>query len=77
MRKVNAGQSAMETPTEEADIWKAAKLLADRLGTDARAHAANRASELLEIGDHARHALWTEIIRALDRLLPPARGSPD
>jgi len=52
-------------------------LLADRLGADARAHAASRASELLEIGDHARHALWTEIIRARDRLLPPAKGSPD
>ena len=77
MRKANADQSATKTPTEEADIWTAAKLLADRLGADARAHAANRASELLEIGDHARHALWTEIIRALDRLLPPAKGSPD
>jgi hypothetical protein len=63
--------------TEQADIWRAAKLLADRLGTDARAHAANRASELLEIGDRAGHGLWTEIIRALDRLLPPAKGSPD
>jgi hypothetical protein len=63
--------------TEQADIWRAAKLLADRLGTDARAHAANRSRELLEIGDRAGHGLWTEIIRALDRLLPPAKGSPD
>jgi len=77
MRKTNAGQSATETPTEEADIWRAAKLLADRLGADARAHAANRASELLEIGDRAGHALWTDIIHALDRLLSTAKGSPD
>ena len=60
--------------TEVADVWTAAKLLIDRLGVDARAHAANRASELLEIGDRAGHALWTDVIRALDRLLPPAKG---
>jgi hypothetical protein len=63
--------------TEQADIWRAAKLLVDQLGADARAHAANRASELLETGDRASHALWTDIIRALDRLLAPAKGSPD
>jgi hypothetical protein len=63
--------------TEEADIWRAARLLVDRLGADAHAHAADRARELLEIGDRAGHALWTEIIRALDRLLPPVKGSPD
>jgi hypothetical protein len=62
--------------TDEADIWRAAKLLVDRLGADARAHAANRASELLETGDRASHAVWTDIVRALDRLLPP-NGSAD
>ena len=37
----------------------------------------NRASELLETGDRAGHALWAEIIRALDRLVLPPKGSPD
>jgi hypothetical protein len=77
MRKANAGQSATETPTEEADTWRLAQLLVDRLGAEARAHAANRANELLDIGDRAGHALWMEIIRALDRLLSTAKGSPD
>jgi hypothetical protein len=63
--------------TEQADIWRAARLLADRLGADARAHAANRASELLDAGDHAGHTLWTDIMHALERLLPPTRGSSD
>jgi hypothetical protein len=67
----------VDAVTEQADIWKAAQLLVDRLGADARAHAANRASELLEIGDRAGHAVWAEIIGALDRLLPPAKGPPD
>jgi len=49
MRKANAGQSATETPTEEADTWRVAQLLVDRLGAEARAHAANRANELLDI----------------------------
>ena len=61
----------------EADTWRAAQLLVDRLGADAHAHAANRANELLEIGDRAGHALWLDVIRALGRLLPPAKGSPD
>jgi len=63
--------------TEQTDVWRAAKLLVDRLGADARAHAANRANELLEIGDRTGHALWADIIHALDSLLPPAKGSPD
>lgn len=64
--------------TEEDDISQAAKLLVDRLGGDARAHAAIRAGELLKTGDRAGHALWTEIIRAIDHLLPPAaKGSTD
>ena len=56
---------------------QAAKLLVDRLGADARAHAGNRANELLEIGDRTGHAIWTDIVRALDGLLPPPKGSPD
>jgi hypothetical protein len=64
--------------TEEDDIWRAAKLLVDRLGGDARAHAEIRASELLKTEDRISHALWTDIIRAIDHLLPPTpKGSPD
>jgi hypothetical protein len=63
--------------TEQTDAWRAAKLLVDRLGADARAYAENRANELLEIGDRTGHAMWTDIIRALDSLLAPAKGSPD
>lgn len=61
----------------EQDIWRAAQLLVDRLGADARALAARRAHELRETGDTAGHDLWMDIIRALDRLLPAAEGAPD
>jgi hypothetical protein len=54
-----------------------AQLLVDRLGAEARAHAANRANKLLDIGYRAGRALWMEIIRALDRLLSTAKGLPD
>src|SRR6202007_2461985 len=55
-----ASKSGGSGVTEESDIWRAARLLVDRLGADAHAHAADRARELLEIGDRAGHALWTE-----------------
>jgi hypothetical protein len=47
----------------DLDIYRAAKLLIDQHGPDARLNAAGRADLLLEEGDTEGAAVWRAIIR--------------
>jgi len=56
-------------PVNDPDIWRAAKLVVDRHGEEAPIHAAQRADELMAIGDTEGWEVWKRISRAVDELL--------
>jgi hypothetical protein len=60
----------------DRDIFAAAKLMIRRYGDDAAAEAAQRADSLLEEGDALGSAVWANITKAIEELLPKAPG-PD
>ena len=51
-----------------ADIFRAAKLLVDQHGDDAPTRAAERADELLADGDTDGAAVWRAIMGAIEQL---------
>ncbi len=53
----------------DVDIWRAANLLLKRHGRDAAIIAAQRADELLAVGDTDGLAVWKQIVVALLELL--------
>jgi hypothetical protein len=60
---------------DDLDIWRAAKLLIDRHGDEARLVAGLRADEMAEQSDAAGATVW-RLIRAavLELQAPPAEG---
>ena len=62
--------------TDEADIWRAAKLLVDQHGAEAPIHAAMRADELLAEGDVEGQLVWKLILNAAHDLLRARDGDP-
>lgn len=61
---------------DDLDIYRAAKLLVDRHGDDARRHAEERAAELLSAGDQTGHAVWLRIASAVDDLTATEPDGP-
>jgi hypothetical protein len=55
-------------PTADLDIWRAADLLVKRHGEDAAIVAAQRADELLAIGDMEGEIIWKRIAGAVNEL---------
>jgi hypothetical protein len=53
---------------DDADIFRAAKLLIEQHGDDADIRAAERADELLDEGDTEGSALWRRVLEAIDEL---------
>ncbi|MGE0256861.1 MAG: hypothetical protein AB7N54_19555 [Alphaproteobacteria bacterium] len=62
--------------TDELDIWRAAKLLVDRHGSEAPIHAGMRADELLNEGDVEGQRIWLRIVKAIDELLRTRGDDP-
>jgi hypothetical protein len=52
----------------DLDIYRAAKLLVDQHGADARTRAAELASALLDEGDTEGDVIWRSIMAAIDEL---------
>jgi hypothetical protein len=52
----------------DLDIYRAAKLLIDQHGEDAPIRVAERADELLEVGDFEGAAIWRAILDAVEEL---------
>lgn len=78
-RFLHAG-TAPEQPgrivTDDIDIWRAAKLLVDRHGTEAAIHAAMRADTLLDEGDVEGQRIWLRIVKAIEELLRTRGDDP-
>ncbi len=55
--------------TTRMDIWRAAKLLVDQHGADAKARTVQRLGEMLTAGDMEAHAVWLRILDAVEELL--------
>jgi hypothetical protein len=53
---------------DDPDILRAAKLLIDQHGGDAPIRAAQRADELLDVGDMDGAMVWRRILAAIDEL---------
>lgn len=58
----------------EIDIWRAANLVIQQHGADAELHAARRADDLLDRGDHEGQAVWIRIKHAINELQAPPAG---
>jgi hypothetical protein len=56
---------------DDIDIWRAAKLMIDRYGTDAATAAAIRADAMLHENDDAGVVTWKQIMRAIEELQRP------
>ncbi len=52
----------------DLDIYRSAKLLISRYGSDASVHAAMEADRLLAKGDMAGKRTWVRIMRAIEEL---------
>jgi hypothetical protein len=52
----------------DPDIFRAAKLLIDQHGADAGLRAAERADQLLEVGDMIGATTWRRILKAVEEL---------
>ena len=61
---------------DDHDVWRAATLLIKRHGDDAALVAAQRADELLVVGDLEGSAVWKQILGAISELVrtKPAQG---
>ena len=53
----------------ERDVWRAAKLLIDQHGEEARIHAAMRVDEMSDVGDLDGQAVWKAILKAVLELV--------
>jgi hypothetical protein len=53
---------------DQADIWRAVNLLAKQYGTDAALAAAQRAQELLAVGDVNGFTVWKRILESAAEL---------
>lgn len=63
---------------EEPDIWRAAKILVDRYGSEAGVEATLRADKYASEGDMEGRAVWLRILKAVDALLskvPPPHAN--
>lgn len=58
---------------DDRDVYRAAKLLVDRHGEDARSYASERAGSLKEGGSAEGHAVWKRIEAAVEALLSTKR----
>jgi hypothetical protein len=60
----------------DADVWRAVNLLAKHYGTNAALAAAQRAEELLAVGDVNGFMVWKRILEAAAELTrtKPAEG---
>ena len=63
------GVSTLEAMTDDIDIYRAAKLLADRHGDDAPIQAAMHADKLMDAGDMDGRGVWLQIKAAVEELL--------
>jgi hypothetical protein len=54
---------------DDIDIYRAAKLLADRIGEGATDHAAKRMEELRAEGDVEGQMVWQQIMNAVEEIL--------
>lgn len=61
---------------DDIDIYRAAKLLVDHHGGEARGHAEGRAAELLSAGDQTGHAVWLRIASAVDDITATKPDGP-
>ncbi len=57
----------------DLDIYRTAKLLVDKHGTDAPIHAAMKADAMLDKGDMGGAAMWRRVIKAIEELLATGR----
>lgn len=58
---------------EDAELWRAARLLVDRYGDRAGAEAIRRADNMQEIGDGHGEAVWLRVchyVRELQKTVP-------
>ncbi len=56
-------------PVDDIDVYRMASLLTNTYGGAGAANdALQRATELLKAGDIEGHALWTRVVRAIERL---------
>ena len=56
-------------PVSDLDIRRSAKLLVDQHGADAPIRAAQRADELLAVGDIGARAVWLRVMAAVKELI--------
>ncbi len=56
------------TVTAEIDIWRTANLLLKHHGAQARPRAAQRADEVMDLGDVEGAAVWQRILTAIEVL---------
>lgn len=61
-------------PTSPVDTWKAASLLTQHYGTEAREVASELATASLNSGDGARFMMWVKVERALEDFQRAVRG---
>jgi hypothetical protein len=66
----------MASMIEELDVYRAAKVLVDHHGDDARAHAMERFEAFRAAGNDQAVALWFRIICAIEAIqLPEAQST--
>lgn len=63
--------------TIDLDIYRSAKLLVEQYGEGASLHAANRADEMLDMGDMDGQGTWLRIYAAVTEMLRNERGDSD
>ena len=63
-----SGERARASMVDQADIWRAVNLLAKHYGTDAALAAAQRAQELLAVGDVNGFTVWKRILESAAEL---------
>ncbi len=71
------GVATEKAMTSDLDIYRTARLLIERHGSEAPVHAAMRADAMLEKGDLDGRAVWERVLRAVEELLdqePPGEG---
>ncbi len=59
--------------TSDLDIYRTANVLIREHGEDAALEAAQRADAMLEAGDLEGHAVWCQIVKAVEELLTKER----
>lgn len=61
---------------DDIDIYRAAKLLVDRHGAEAREHASSRITSMEGSGDDVGAAAWRQIAAAIEVLLTDTHEGP-